>query len=421
MPFQTITWGDLGNIALRQAGGGANFVLAEMQDYLAEALRIWNVITGFHTSTATVASVANQIFYTTTQVTATITEQAILNVMQRHMLETPNNGASLSSDIWTIGEWVDYLNDRAFLFRRLGLVLNNDTFSTVIGTSQYNLLTQVSTVLLKVHRVAWLNATGVSFGLARRPLSEYDNLLPSWVDTNDTPEAWLPTEEGSDDIIEVVPAPIAAGTLDVTSMQEPTTLPQVADGTILGAPTDFTPYIKWGALAEILKKEGQGHDPVRAAYCEQRFQEGLILAAFFNPVHTIRFGSEPLVKTDLFDLDNGNDGWQGQSTTPEFWFPYGATQVGVNPAHLAGGTNFTILGIRDAVIPASDPTSVDISEDHVKVIVGYAQHLAAFKQGGGEFKASIKLFTEFLGAALAKRGDSKLTEALTALYGGARG
>ena len=43
-------------------------------------------------------------------------------------------------------------------------------------------------------------------------------------------------------------------------------------------PDEFEPYLKWGVLADMLASDGQGCDPGRAAYCEQRWQEGIELA-----------------------------------------------------------------------------------------------------------------------------------------------
>lgn len=47
---------------------------------------------------------------------------------------------------------------------------------------------------------------------------------------------------------------------------------------ILSVPDDWSPYILWGTLAELLSSDGPSFDPVRAQYCKQRYNEGVELA-----------------------------------------------------------------------------------------------------------------------------------------------
>lgn len=49
-------------------------------------------------------------------------------------------------------------------------------------------------------------------------------------------------------------------------------------GVQVTCPNDWTPYIKWGALWVLLSADGEAYDPERAAYCLQRYQEGVEMA-----------------------------------------------------------------------------------------------------------------------------------------------
>ena len=57
-------------------------------------------------------------------------------------------------------------------------------------------------------------------------------------------------------------------------------LAQTLTGNDIGlvVPDDWTPYILWGALADLLGADGQSFDPVRSQYCQRRYQEGVELA-----------------------------------------------------------------------------------------------------------------------------------------------
>ncbi len=59
-----------------------------------------------------------------------------------------------------------------------------------------------------------------------------------------------------------------------------TGLSDLLDGTgiYFNVPDDWVPYLKYGVLADMLLKEGRGRDLLRGRYCEQRYQEGIVLA-----------------------------------------------------------------------------------------------------------------------------------------------
>ena len=40
-------------------------------------------------------------------------------------------------------------------------------------------------------------------------------------------------------------------------------------------PDECVPAIKWGVIADMLSKIGRAHDPERAAWAEQQYQEGV--------------------------------------------------------------------------------------------------------------------------------------------------
>lgn len=416
MSYTQFTWGTLKTMAHDRVGADSFWTTTEMGLYLAEALRVWNLMIGRWRDTNAVATTVNTIFYNTGLTSQTVSDQDVLDEMQYHTLETPNQGASLSTDVWTIDEWIRALNARLAMFmQETKLVVIRKTFATTIGVSRYDLNTLLDTGNMKLHRVAWVaDADGKSHGLCEADLFQYDNFLPSWTTTPGTPEAYveesLPTQT-----VEIIPAPDAAGELDILYTDLATQLPTTPDGTVLGIPNDFTPYIKWGALADLLSKEGQAHDPFRAEYAETRFQEGIILAKILlqKKMHMrVEFEGTPLDLESLMSLDNGLDGWQADQSTPVEWFPVGLTQVGIHPAHAAGGGTLDIDGVVDAPIPIADGEDVDISFGEAELLVDYAHHLATFKSGTAEFEASNKLLERFQLAALKRNPEPLFAEFL---------
>lgn len=419
MPYEHLTFGALKTLAHKRVGAAAFYTETEMGLYLIEAFRVWNLLTGHFRGSAGVTSSIGQIFYDTTLHLQTVTEQNVLNEMQYHTLETPDNGASLDSDMWTIGEWVDYLNARlAHFTAETKLVLTRDNgLATVIDQSQYDLGTGIDTDLLTVHRVAWVDASGVSHGLREDSTLTYDRLLPEWTVSSASQEPEVYIRRGRPQLkVEILPAPVAAGTLDVLYTKRPTQLPQTADATTLDIPNDFTPYIKWGALADIFSKEGQANDPQKAQYCEARYQEGIAIAraVLRNQTHQrVEFQGVPLDFETLDSMDFGADGWQGDADdTSVEWMPVGLTQIAVHPADDTGGLTYDVDGLTSFVVPANDAIFPDIPHSDVEAILDYAHHLATFKQGGAEFQAGINQLTNF---TMATR-DAELQQDLATIY-----
>ena len=234
MAYQHLTWGALKTLAHKRVGAAAFYTETEMGLYLVEAFRIWNLLTGHFRQSKAVTTVTSQLFYDTTLHLQTVTEQNVMNEMQYHTLETANNGASLVSDMWTVGEWVDYINARMANFTaETKLVLSRESaFSSVINQTQYDLGTSVSTDLLEVHRVAWLDASGNSHGLREDSTLTYDRLLPTWTVSSASQEPEVYVRAGRPQLkIEILPAPVASGTIDILYTKRPTQLPQTVDTT----------------------------------------------------------------------------------------------------------------------------------------------------------------------------------------------
>jgi len=75
--------------------------------------------------------------------------------------------------------------------------------------------------------------------------------------------------------IQIAPAAWDGGLLDLLYAAVPTTLSNT--GVLLSVPDECAPAVKWRTVALLLGKVGPMADPVRAAWAEQRYQEGVEL------------------------------------------------------------------------------------------------------------------------------------------------
>lgn len=68
--------------------------------------------------------------------------------------------------------------------------------------------------------------------------------------------------------------------LDVVLVETSPTLDN--SGIAIGMQDELSPYLLYGALADALGEAGEPNDPMRSKYCEQRWQEGVLLAKMMS-------------------------------------------------------------------------------------------------------------------------------------------
>lgn len=196
--------------------------------------------------------------------TYTTSSCAMLEEIQRHMLE-PTIDGGISWSLWTQTEVLQYVNQRIAQFLSATSILTEQTTIAVGGGSAN--ATLPSTVL-EVRRVAWNGS-----GLPRSDSWVQDQGNPGWDQTTGIPYAYV--EDGPFSI-RLIPTPTIAGTVDLLYVP----LPSAVTGTCanLPFPNMLNPYLKYGVMASMFSKQGEANDPQRAQYCEDRFQEGIIMA-----------------------------------------------------------------------------------------------------------------------------------------------
>jgi hypothetical protein len=111
--------------------------------------------------------------------------------------------------------------------------------------------------------------------LTRTDTWELDTGAPNWASDEDIPLTWWETTLPQQRIA-IAKTPSEVGQINIIYCALAATLD--GTGVALGIPDDWTPYILWGALADLLEHDGPAFDPARSQWCEQRYQEGVELA-----------------------------------------------------------------------------------------------------------------------------------------------
>lgn len=122
------------------------------------------------------------------------------------------------------------------------------------------------------------------------------------------------------------------------------------------------------------------------------------------------FSSFPMEVTSLFDLDNGQPNWEGETTSsggnvptrPVIFAPAGLNMFAIWPADAAGGNMLVVDGVRQTPVLTADADFVDLGQEEMNAILGYALHIGTFKEGGSRFGATQRFYQDFIRTAAEK-------------------
>lgn len=222
-------------------------------------------------------------------ITYQVTTRELLEEIQRHMLEPIIDGG-VTWSVWTFAQVINYLNERLSRFElETGLIKSVVAIPVISGDSTIDLPSN----LVDLYRLTWEDSVTAPSALLVVDEHAMDNGSPGWqVAANSTPWAYI--EDPMDPLtIQLVPTPNLDGTLKVY-MAYDIGIMAGSVGEILPLPNCFTPYIKYGVMADMLSAEGEPRDPERASYCENRYKEGVQIARMLlgAPVQQLTVGGK---------------------------------------------------------------------------------------------------------------------------------
>jgi hypothetical protein len=176
-------------------------------------------------------------------------------------------------------------------------------------------------------------------------------------------------------------------------------------------PNNLVPYLKFGVLADIFSNDGVWNDPIRAAYCKQRWEEGIVIAKQYNSVYTAKVNGRQISVDSLSNLDI----YASNPPSPGIYAPTilgfaGFNMFVINVSPQGNEFSFTLLVNANAPFPIKDADFIHIDQEYVDMLADYVVHLAQMKTGAAELGATVAYKDEFLKTAvnhnrrLAQRG-----------------
>ena len=209
----------------------------------------------------------------------TVTDRLFYNLIQYTLIEAPNNGASFGSGLYTSAEVVARTNYRLDLFNKLtAMYVKNNVTDAVIANVKGQKATNLTDVIDMLEVSYKPSSTWKT--IPKGSSTEADAFLADQVGaggTTSVPKIYTFDTAGLL-AINLYPPPDTTGTLRMCYAPKIGTLPTTPDGTTINLPDDFTPYVKFGVLADLFNKQGEASDPVRGQLCEQIFQLGVSVA-----------------------------------------------------------------------------------------------------------------------------------------------
>jgi hypothetical protein len=390
--------GDTGGVYWLNGSNGA--LSDELGQYILEALRTWGLFTGYWRDTGTFNTAASTAFYdiSTLQNTggsfllnSTVTDRTLSGVMQYHLLEPATGNTWTGTEQFTLADVTGALTKRRdLLLAEVGATITRTTQPIAANAKTFD----VADTTLLIRRLAWTSG-GVTWPVLTDDINNQRNYGFDFMNTADIPATYSSSSVQPLRYV-IAPPPSANGTLDMLSVQSGAALN--ASGIALGVPDDMSWIVKWGALADLLGREGPGQDLPRSYFCERRWNLGIEAAKQYPTVINIQIAGQDLSPESIDRLDMYNLNWQSTTGVPDMVGSY-RNYVALSTA--PNGIYSVLLDVvAKAVLPSVDADFIQIGREYLDPILDYAEHLAAFKSAGYEFKNTYKGAANFFSAAL---------------------
>ena len=399
---------------------------AELAAYISEALQTWNALTSFWRDSFTFPLSPSTRWYDITSFSNslrpfTVQDTTLLQLCEYHLLEplTPASNAGLFNGMFfnqsPSGYPLTWAGSRQFslsdilgaITRRQNEVLGATgctitTITVAAPTNRGIKAVELPDTTLDIRRVAWIPANNSYQNTVMRQSDIWQkrSFAPSYLPPQvNVPSQWIrntdPQPGFNPDSI-----PPAAGNYECQTIQSGPVSNANSNQT-MALPDDWCWVAKWGALGDLLSREGQAKDATRAAYCQKRFAEGMKLLAYAPATLGLEInGAYSLFPDAVRNGDDFNPEWQAQTPgPPSSCYQSGLNLIGFNPPDSNNTYTVTIQVVENSPIPTTFASWLQIARDDLDSVLDYAQHVAQFKAGGQEFTDTIPLLQNFMAHA----------------------
>ncbi len=380
---------------------------AELTRYVREALRTWNALTGTFMDLCVFNTTTDQPFYDLPTVAPaqrgyTVTDLDLVKDIQDALLE-PSGVPWTGSGQFTLSDLVSAIRTRRDQFLLESGAVQTRTVRNVNVPPQ-NGRVPLDQAVMTLRRVAWVTEPEETVHpLQRDDEWSLNNFSRAWVQNPARPGSKWPIAYSVGVtpplVCQIGPPPLDTGRLDMVSINQGAAVDPTSP-TVLGVPDDWCWIVKFGALVDLLNRDGLALDPARSAYCQMRWEHGIRLAAAAPVVLTARVNNVVMPIVSLADMDAYSRSWQSTSGVPKKIILAGQNLVALGPPPNNGapssGYAVRLDVVRNAYVPVLTTDYLQIGEQSLDTILDYSQHLALFKEGPMQLETSQALLQRFL-------------------------
>lgn len=379
----------------------------ELDMLITEALRTWQSLSGYWKDRGVFNTVSGTAFYDlrsklSSLLGYTVTSRQSIAALQYKLLEPATPTAWSGSGMFTLTDLTTALQNRRNQ-------LLKDTGASVTRTIQVATLTprqQLNDNVMDILRVAWVDADGDYHPLCRDTEQDANTFDPDWTTSPSEPERFS-IISSPHLALQLIPQPNDVGQVELVIVQAPAAVDPVTANSLLYVPDDMVWIAQYGALADLLLREGEANDPVRGQYAQALYDYGVKVATYARIGINFEVQGMAALESSVFDSDCYDASWQNNSGVPDTILAIGQNLMALSPIP-NGIYSVTFDVLRNAPIPISGDDYLQVGREDLDVILGYAEHLASFKQGGQEFVSSLPLAQVFLEQAA--KYNSRLSE-----------
>lgn len=202
------------------------------------------------------------------------TDSALAQTLQYMLVEPPDGGQHWPSGLWSRDEVFNILNQRQndLLHDTMLLIGIANITGIVAGTTRIPLPSD----WLRTASMVWRGVDGTVKELLRVDSFEADHAMPTWELTGTTAPLMYMDEEAPSGFAQIGPPPLVNGLVELLYVPLGTFLN--GNGELLVVPDELAPTVRYGALVDLLRKDGRGQDLGRAQYAQQRYDLGAAAA-----------------------------------------------------------------------------------------------------------------------------------------------
>lgn len=406
MGYTYATLGDLKTAAANRLDDPAKvyWVDDELAQLITEAFRVWQTLTAYWRGVGVFTPTAGTAAYDLSAVVPalmarTVTDQQAIFDLEYALLE-PKASPYAGSAQFTATDLVSAVERRRnqFLDETGCVVTVNAPFLVQAGDGIVDLPTALGhDRVISIRRGQWITTAG-RYSNVMQQTKPNAVFFRSFQQSGLTPYGYDPLST-SPQQIQLVPPPSDLGQLELWTVNAGTTLTGL--GVVLGVPDNLSWAVRWGAMSDLLSRQGRGYDPALASICEDMYGLGVSAATSLSAILSARLDGRDIYPDSVYELDTAYVGWQGKkAAAPVSMGTMGWNTICLRPVPDSFPHSVTMDLVQNAPVPTADTLPIQAGREVVDALLDYTEFAATAKLGYHEFAAAREqCFKRFLAVA----------------------